>query len=45
MARLREINLTPTLNRRRYACMARLRSNFSNSFVVKNKQGEMYKMC
>ena len=23
----REINFTPTLNRRRYACMARLRSN------------------
>ena len=41
----REINFTPTLNRRRYACMARLRSNFLNSFMVKNKQGEMYKMC
>ncbi len=25
----REINFTPTLNRRRYACMARLRSNVS----------------
>ena len=25
----REINFTPTLNRRRYACMARLRSNIS----------------